>query len=88
VVYGQHLRNIWTDRDPKSEVPAGRVAWTGSSLYTRDVGTQIRLYHYTLENPRPEVEVTSLQCIGGLSISAPFIVAMTLDRGSEIRDTS
>jgi len=71
VVYGQHLRNLWLDRDPKSEVPAGRVAWTGSSPSAKDFKTQIRLYEYTLDNPRPEVEVTSLQWFGGMSISAP-----------------
>ena len=79
VLYGQHLRNWWNSWDPKSEVTAGRVAWTGSSPATVKYGGQIRLYHFALENPRPDTAVASVQWVSGFSRNAPFIVAMTVE---------
>jgi WD40 repeat protein/predicted Ser/Thr protein kinase len=79
VIYGRHLRHWWTKVDPKDSVSAGRVAWTGSNPSARDHDTTIRLYHFTLDNPRPEAEVTSLQVIGATSGTALFIVALTVE---------
>jgi hypothetical protein len=79
VFYGQQLRNWWSHWDPKSDVAVGRVVWTGSSPATARLGGQLRLYHFTLDNPRPEVAVASLQWVGDLSRNPPFVVAMTVE---------
>ena len=79
VLYGQHLRNWWNSWDPKSDVAAGRIAWSGSSPASRKYGGQIRLYHFPLENPRPDSPVASVQWVSGFSRNAPFIVAMTVE---------
>jgi len=79
LIYGLHMRDWWTFIDPQDEVSAGRVAWTGSNPFAQDFGSQIRLYHVPLDNPRPEAKVQSLQWIGALSPYAPLLVAMTVE---------
>ncbi len=78
-IYGRHLRNWWSKHDPRVEVTDGRLAWTGSSPACRWQGGQLRLYHFTLENPRPDAEVASIEWIGGQCRNAPFIAAMTVE---------
>lgn len=79
VNYGEHLRNWRSHWDPDADVTSGRVAWTGASPASIKFGGKLRLYHFSLENPRPDVAVTSLQWVGGLALHAPFIVAMTVE---------
>jgi hypothetical protein len=77
VNYGEHLRNWWTISDPKSEVTAGRVAWTGSNPAAADHGSQ-SVFITTLENPRPEVRSRAWN--GSVpEHRCPFIVAMTVE---------
>jgi hypothetical protein len=39
-----------------------------------------RLYHRSWENPRPDVEVLSIDFVSRMTRSGPFLVALTVDR--------
>ena len=79
LIYGVHMRDWWTFIDPQDHVPAGQVAWTGSNPFAEDFGSKLRLYHVPLDNPRPEVDVESVQWVGALSPFAPLLVAMNVE---------
>jgi hypothetical protein len=53
--------------------------WTGSNPFAREKGYQLRLYLTTIENPRPDEVVRSLDYVSAMSESAPFLIAITVD---------
>ena len=81
ILYGQDVREwSWRPEDavePTSE--RSRVVWTGSNPFAREKGYQLRLYLTTIENPRPQEVVRSLDYVSAMSESAPFLIAITVD---------
>jgi WD40 repeat protein len=81
ILYGQDIRDWWW-RPEKPDVPTSdrsRVVWTGSNPIARDKGYSLRLYLTTLENPRPQEVVRSLDYVSAMSESAPFLIALTVE---------
>jgi len=86
IVYGRDLRDWWlggTKGDPSDVCERGRVVWTGTTPYATRHGATLRLYLTTYENPRPEVEVVSLDIVSKMTRAAPFMVALTVEAGSD-----
>ena len=81
IIYGRDLRDWWLGGrgDPEREVTHARVAWTGSNPFAEQFQAQIRLFLRTYENPRPDVEVVSIDFVSKEAIAAPFLVAMTVE---------
>jgi|GEM_PF-5182345 len=80
IVYGQDVRDAFT-WDRSRPVSRGRVAWTGHSPATLKEGVSLRLYLTTWTNPRPDVEVASIDYISvGNTAASPFCVALTAER--------
>jgi hypothetical protein len=81
ILYGRDVRDWWWR--PKDAVePASarsRVVWTGSNPIAREKGYKLRLYLTTIENPRPEEVVRSLDYVSAMSESAPFLIALTVE---------
>jgi hypothetical protein len=79
--YGQDVREwSWRPEDvvePTSE--RSRVVWTGTNPFAREKGHKLRLYLTTIENPRPQEVVRSLDYISAMSESAPFLIALTVE---------
>jgi hypothetical protein len=68
--------------------PDARIAWEGTNPAATDYrtdfpagepGKELRLFVATWENPRPDVEVTSLDLVSRETQSAPFVVAITVE---------
>jgi len=81
IVFGRDLREWWQRKDENAE-PAcerGRVVWTGTNAVAQRQGATLRLYLTTYDNPRPDVEVTSIDLISKMTTAAPFLVAMTVE---------
>jgi len=81
VFYGQDVRHWWwRPEDAVGPTSArSRVVWTGSNPIAREQGYQLRLYLTTIENPRPQELVKSLDYVSAMSDSAPFLIALTVE---------
>ena len=75
IVYGRNIMDWW-ESDVLSDA---RVAWIGSNAATRLVGKQTHLIKYTWDNPRPGVEIASIDIVSALEDPAPFLVAVTIE---------
>lgn len=82
IVYGVDVRDWW-DADGTLAVDHGRMVWTGSNqaIKRQSPGAlQIRLFMSTWENPRPEVDVESIDYVSYKATEcAPFCVAISID---------
>jgi hypothetical protein len=83
IVYGRDLRD-WIRLPGESDPPLPAnsravLAWTGRSLAPLRKDVQLRLYRCTYENPRPDVEVVSIDLVSNVLRSAPLLVAMTVE---------
>jgi tetratricopeptide (TPR) repeat protein len=55
------------------------VAWTGLNLNAQRHSGHLRLYKSTWDNPRPDLEVRSLDFVSSMTHCAPFLIAMTVE---------
>jgi hypothetical protein len=53
--------------------------WTGSNRLAAKSNCTIALYGSTFENPRPDVEVVSLDFVSAMTTASPFLVALTVE---------
>jgi Tol biopolymer transport system component len=84
IVYGQDVRDWWFVQGEKG-VSRGKVAWEGDNDRAKELNSRIRLYLATWENPKPNLEVVSIEYVSTMnSAGAPFCVAMTLEATSAI----
>ncbi len=69
----------WFSDTPPSLPPDFRsqVAWTGRNAASSAAGTTLRLFHVTLENPRPDAPVTTLDLTA--VHGCPFFLAITVE---------
>ncbi len=79
IIYGETVRDWWHDPALNEPVPNAKVAWTGKNAAVQNSGQLLRLYHFQLENPRPEIVIQSIDFISTDSNSSPFLLAITLE---------
>jgi WD40 repeat protein/tetratricopeptide (TPR) repeat protein len=73
VVYGKDVRT-WDDEI--GPVPtAARIAWQGRAPGT----TRLRVFHTVWDLPEPGQEVIRLDLLSGMTGSAPFVIAVTVE---------
>jgi hypothetical protein len=79
VVYGKDVRD-WFFTPKSKDVTRGIAAWKGDNEFAKGVGSQIRLYITTWENPHPAKQVATIDYVKvGDSPAAPFCIAVTLE---------
>ena len=79
IIYGQQIADCWVDPKRPLELTDAKVAWTGQNEAAEAYGKSLRLYRFTWENPLKEVEVASISFVSAASISAPFLIAITIE---------
>jgi hypothetical protein len=79
VVYGQDVRDWW-HQDGDKEPTRGSVTWIGSNKAPKAAGRSLWLFLQTWKNPHPDKQVTSIDLVSTLTDSAPFVVAMTVEK--------
>ena len=80
ILYGQHLRDWWLFRQGDEKQTTGaRVVWTGANAATAKARGSLRLYLMTGENPRPEVEIKSIDFVSAMTKCGPFLIAITAE---------
>jgi hypothetical protein len=62
-----------------AEAPLAQIVWRGANRLARAVGCDIGLFKCTYENPRPEVELESMEFQSTLSPCSPALVAITVE---------
>jgi hypothetical protein len=79
VVYGKDVLDWWVD--PKDAVAARLcdIAWEGGNPVTRNNARVVRLYHTVWKNPFPLESIRSLDFVSEVTLSAPFLLAVTLE---------
>ena len=75
VRYGRNVRDWVLHVDPGS-VPDSRVAWIG----THPRYGRIRIFEQTWTNPRPDVQIATLDFVSKMTKCAPFLIAVTAER--------
>jgi hypothetical protein len=79
VVYGEDVRD-WFYTDKSKAVTRGKVAWKGENDRAKEIGSKIRLYLTTWENPHPNKKIATIDYAKTDDGPAgPFCVAITLE---------
>ncbi|MCI0747857.1 MAG: protein kinase, partial [Verrucomicrobia subdivision 3 bacterium] len=75
--YGHDVRATLASGDPVDNVdnPNSAIAWRG----TGGLGVAVRLFRTTWENPKPAVQITTIDFISNLTDCAPNLVAITAE---------
>ena len=74
IVCGQDIWNFWIVPGRPAEAKRAVVAWTGHNKQS-----PIALYRTAWENPRPGVEVESIDFLSNDLWCPPFLVALTVE---------
>jgi len=81
IVFGRDIGGWWLcDNNNDSAAPeSAPTAWVGTNGLASRAGCAICLYLSTRDNPRPDVQLASIDFKSSMSLAAPFLVAMTVD---------
>jgi len=79
IVYGKQIADWWFDPKKPLEPTDATVAWTGLNEAAKAYGKSLRLFQTTWENPLKNTEVASISFVSRVTVSAPFIIAITVD---------
>jgi hypothetical protein len=79
IIYGKQVVDWWFDPKHPFEPTDARVAWTGVNEAAEAYGKSLRICQFTWENPLKETEVTSISLFSRSTMSAPFVIAITID---------
>ena len=79
IYYGRDVRDWHTTKDEPPAPKEMTVAWTGANGTSRAAGQSIRLFKTTWVNVAPDVEIESVDIVGGMTVSSPFVIAITAE---------
>jgi hypothetical protein len=77
IIYGKDVQD-WHNWEPLPPSDSC-IAWAGVNLAGRRLGTCIRLFKSTWENPSPSETVTRIDFISAMQDPAPFLIAITAE---------
>ena len=75
IVGGEDIRDWWVMPDEPEIASTPKVGWTG----TTPQGVPIQLFITMWKNPRPGVEISSLDYVSKMTQAGPFLVAITVE---------
>ena len=79
IVYGTDTLDWWKGAAETKPPQSATVVWTGSSPAAEAVGSSLRLFKRTYDNPKPDLTIESLDFFSTKAESAPFLVAFTVE---------
>jgi hypothetical protein len=89
IVVGEQVRDWWGPiydtaagwNACKPTAPESELAWTGGNprISQDEPELSLRLYKSTFDNPRPDLEIASIDFVSSVSDAAPFFVGLTLE---------
>jgi len=88
LAYGVHCRNVLPPRHERSTEladPQSRQVWSEQIQAEDRGGAGLRLFATALDNPRPEVEVRSLDFVSMFSRATPVLLGCTVEEGPPLQ---
>jgi WD40 repeat protein/serine/threonine protein kinase len=80
IVFGRDLADWFLNAPAGANVPnSPAIMWTGSNPWATKYNCTIALYGSTFENPRPDMDVLSLDLVSTMTTASPFLVALTVE---------
>src|SRR5205823_1025171 len=80
--YAIHVRDCVAQPKPgeldDNQLERAEVVWIGQNLNAQRHSGHLRLYKATWDNPRPHIEVRSIDFVSSMTHCAPFLIAMTV----------
>jgi hypothetical protein len=80
IVYGEHTRD-WFFVEGEKEPSKAKVVWTGENEFSVTVGSKLRVYLMTWENPKPDKRIVGIDFSSKKdeTPAAPFCIAITAE---------
>lgn len=79
IVYGRHVRDWWQSKgDPRPD-SGSEIIWFGKNPAAQLNRARLRIYKSSFQNPLPDVTVQSIDYVSTLTLSAPFMLAMSIE---------
>src|SRR5207244_128896 len=79
VLYGKDVADWWFDARHPLDPTDAKVAWRGLNEAAKAYGKSLRLYQTRWENPRKDEAVASVSFVSTVTLSAPFLIAITVE---------
>jgi WD40 repeat protein len=81
IVFGRDLLDWWFPGITTASHERGRplAAWLGSNRTSANANCPIALFESTRDNPRPNLELVSIDFVSSMSEAAPFLVALSVE---------
>src|SRR6185503_18324418 len=76
---GTDVLDWWAQPDVRTPPQGATVAWTGTNPASLKANRRIWLFRVTWDNPRPDVEIRTLDFVSLMRVAAPFLVAITVE---------
>ncbi|MDA1277899.1 MAG: hypothetical protein O2960_28210, partial [Verrucomicrobia bacterium] len=74
IIYGKNLRSWWGFPGEPPQATNAEVSWT-----TMSSGTPVRLFVNTWENPKPNVEISSVDVVANIARAGLFLAGVTAE---------
>src|SRR6185436_3507236 len=78
ISYGRDVRDWYPQSNESTEGANQNIVWRGL-IGEKDRPFHIRLFKTTWTNPRPDVEISTLDYVSKVTGSAPFLLAITVE---------
>jgi len=75
--YQVHVEDWWFHPENSVIPPEAVLAWEGSNERVKDQGMDLKLYHFTWENPIPDVEITSIDLVSSMNDTGYMLYGIT-----------
>ena len=80
LVYGENIFGwLSVPDDPPAANPAMKLVWRGENTTSKRYGMEVRLYDFRWQNPHPESEIRSIDFESKMTLSGPFLMAITAE---------
>jgi len=80
LIYGENITDHFCPSDdPPVSSPAARLVWRGENATSRKYGGEIRFHDFRWKNPYPESEIKCVDFKSSLTLSGPFLIAITTE---------
>ncbi len=77
VILGKDVLDWWAQPNERPGTNGLVIAWKGTNAKSQAEGRYIRLFKSTWENPRPDLEISTIDFESRMTEAAPFLVAIT-----------
>jgi hypothetical protein len=80
IVYGQQVYDWWFKGTADLPLAGNtKVAWVGQNPVAAAGGYRIRVFKSSFENPKPDLQIKTIDYVSALTTSGPFLLALTVE---------